>query len=65
MSTVRGKKIRFNVFLNGYFLLVKPELFTQNDMLVSSVGGDIDLKCKVEAFPLPIIYWTDVRGILN
>ena len=57
------RKTKFAVLLFS----VNPEISVENDVIGSFIGLSMELKCLVEAFPTPIIYWSTPLGmkILN
>jgi hypothetical protein len=45
-----------------FYLAVAPVLWIPNQLEGTVVGQQVSLVCQIEAFPIPIVYWTTESG---
>jgi hypothetical protein len=54
---------RFKWLSRGFlFATVAPVLWIPNQLEGTVVGQQVSLVCQIEAFPIPIVYWTTESG---
>ena len=41
---------------------VAPELWLPNQLEGTSIGRETKLLCKIEGFPVPVVYWKNGKG---
>jgi len=45
-----------------FYFTVAPVLWIPNQLEGTVVGQQVSLVCQIEAFPIPIVYWTTENG---
>lgn len=61
-SRLKWLSLGFFLYFFHLFTTVAPVLWIPNQLEGTVVGQQVSLVCQIEAFPIPIVYWTTESG---